>query len=310
VAENEHTQDHTAPGEDRIIPEESRAVGKRRTRDFILAFLFTLLAAILLKAFIIEAFRIPTGSMEETLLEGDFLLVNKFILGIKTPRTIPLTNISLPVITLVPIVSPAMGDVLIFDFPGTRDEISPRRAETYIKRCIGVPGDTIEIINKTVHINDAIVTNPPSMKYQSFEIRPRGQPNPNIFPPGSGYNEDNYGPIVVPKKGMVVPIQKETIDSWYVFIRREGHEVEIRDDSILIDGRKSESYTVERDYLFMMGDNRDNSLDSRFWGFVPVDNVIGKAMFIYFSWDQNTPVPNVFYKLSSIRWNRIGTIIK
>jgi signal peptidase I len=310
VAENENTQDPTPPGADQIIPEKSIAVGKRRIRDFIQAFLFTLLAAVLLKAFIIEAFRIPTGSMEETLLEGDFLLVNKFILGVKTPRTIPLTSITLPVITLAPIESPAMGDVLIFDFPGLRDEISPRIAETYIKRCIGVPGDTIEIINKTVHINEAIVTNPPSLKYQSFEIRPRGQPNPNIFPPGSGYNEDNYGPIVVPKKGMVIPIQMETIDRWYVFIRREGHEVEIRNDGILIDGRMSESYTVERDYLFMMGDNRDNSLDSRFWGFVPVDNVIGKAMFIYFSWDKRNPAANLFDKLSSIRWNRMGTIIK
>jgi signal peptidase I len=310
VADNENTQDHTPPGTDQIIPEKSTAVRKRSARDFIQAFLFTLLAAVLLKAFVVEAFRIPTGSMEETLLEGDFLLVNKFILGVRTPRTIPLTNITLPVITLAPVASPAMGDVIIFNFPGSRDEISPHRAETYIKRCIGLPGDTIEIINKTVHINGSIVTNPPSMKYQSFEIRPRGQPNTYIFPPGSGYNEDNYGPIVVPKRGMVIPIDMDTIDRWYVFIRREGHEVEIRDNGILIDGRLSESYTVERDYLFMMGDNRDNSLDSRFWGFVPVDNVIGKAMLIYFSWDKNIPSANVFDKLSSIRWHRIGSIIK
>jgi signal peptidase I len=310
VAENEKTQSPAIADENQKIPDISSTSGQRRFRDFFQTFLFTLLAVVLLKAFVLEAFRIPTGSMEETLVEGDFLLVNKFILGIKTPRTIPLTDIPLPTFSLIPIALPARGDILIFEFPGLRDEVFPRRAETYVKRCIGVPGDTIEIINKTVHINDAIITNPPSLKYQSFEIHPRGQPNPNIFPPGSGFNEDNYGPVIVPKKGMAIPIDTATIDRWYVFIRREGHTVEIRTDGVYIDGRLSDTYCVERDYLFMMGDNRDNSLDSRFWGFVPVENVIGKAMLIYFSWDQNIPASNIFTKLSSIRWHRIGSIIK
>lgn len=115
---------------------------------------------------------------------------------------------------------------------------------------------------------------------------------------------------MVPKKRMLISIHYDTIDQWYVFIRREGHTVEIRGDKIFIDGRLTDSYTVERDYFFMLGDNRDNSLDSRFWGFVPSDNIIGKAMFVYWSWEQNIPEYHFIDKLSSVRWNRIGTIIR
>ena len=309
MTEVDQTENTALPAADQTRAEEKQARKKAHRREYVQAFLFTVVVALLLKAFFIEAFRIPSGSMEETLLEGDFLLVNKFIYGIRTPRAIPLTTITIPAVTLFPIVEPKMGDVLIFDFPGGRDEINPPRAETYIKRCIGTPGDTIEIINKTVHRNGLIVTNPPTMKFQSFEIRPRGQPNLKIFPPGSGFNEDNWGPVVVPKKGMIIPMTFDTRDWWYVFIKREGHTVEFR-DSVYIDGRCAESYTVERDYLFVMGDNRDNSLDSRFWGFVPVDHVVGKAMFVYWSVDQRGTTGNITEILSSLRWNRVGTIIK
>ncbi len=310
MADIESAQE-TTPQEEEQKPDEDVKTGrKRHFREYLQAILFTVLVALFLKAFFIEAFRIPSGSMEQTLLEGDFILVNKFIYGFKTPRTIPLTNIAIPVCSILPIKNPKIGDVIIFEFPGGRDEVTPGRSETYIKRCIGTPGDTVEIIDKTVHVNNRAVTNPPLMKYQSYEIHPRGQTNLRMFPPGMDNSEDNYGPVVVPKKRMLISIHYDTIDQWYVFIRREGHTVEIRGDKIFIDGRLTDSYTVERDYFFMLGDNRDNSLDSRFWGFVPSDNIIGKAMFVYWSWEQNIPEYHFIDKLSSVRWNRIGTIIR
>jgi signal peptidase I len=127
--------------------------------------------------------------------------------------------------------------------------------------------------------------------------------------------------VVVPKKGDVISLTPENLERWDTFIRREGHSVE-RDPrgAILIDGKASSTYTVERNYLFAMGDNRDNSLDGRFWGFVPEENLIGTPMIVYWSWDPDKPildltsVKSIFTgfvdKCGSIRFGRIGTLVK
>jgi signal peptidase I len=131
-----------------------------------------------------------------------------------------------------------------------------------------------------------------------------------IFPPTARFNEDNYGPVVVPKKGMAITLTSETYPMWEVFIAREGHKPALRaDGTVLIDDKAQSTYTVERDYLFGMGDNRDNSLDSRFWGFIPAENVVGTPMFVYWSWSSDTPIANIVEKISSIRLSRVGTLI-
>ena len=110
---------------------------------------------------------------------------------------------------------------------------------------------------------------------------------------------------------MTVDISNGAIEGWQTFIEREGHHVTLDQDSkVLIDGLPIVQYTVERNYLFMMGDNRDNSLDSRFWGFVPENNVVGKAMFVYWSWDTSIPITSMREKFAAIRWSRIGTLIR
>ncbi len=187
--------------------------------DWIRSILIALVLALLTRATVVQAFRIPTTSMEDTLLRGDFLLANKFIYGAK----IPFTDIRLPKIR-----EPKRGDIIVFRHPTEKKD--------FIKRCIGVPGDTIEIRNDIVYVNGKPLDEP----YKKLDGLPRAS--------------SNFGPIVVP----------------------EGH-------------------------LFMLGDNRHNSYDSREWGPLDMKYIKGKAMVIYFSWDSIRHIP---------RWKRIGKIIR
>ena len=184
-------------------------------REYIEAGLWAVALTFVLRAFVIQAFRIPSESMVPTLLKGDFLFVNKFEYGPK----IPFTHIRLPGIR-----PPRRGDVIVFQYPR-----NPR--QDFIKRCIAVGGETIEIHNKQVIVNGDTLSEP-------YSIRT----DPSTRPPGFE-PRDNFGP-----------------------------------------------YTLARGELFMMGDNRDNSNDSRFWGPVKMDLVKGRAMFIYFSTDGNNPL--------------------
>ncbi len=215
---------------------------KNLLREYLESIGIAIIAALIIRALFIQAFRIPTGSMEKTLLIGDFLLVNKFVYGVH----IPFTDWKLPGIT-----EPKPGDVVIFKYPKDR-------SLDYIKRCVAVGGQTVEIIDKVLYV-DGKPFNETLSTQHIYNLMPKGVPDPGIFPEGSNYNRDNYGPFIVP------------------------------------DG-----------YLFMMGDNRDNSLDSRYWGPLPEEYVIGKALVVYWSWDYS-----ISYKefIKKIRWNRIGDFI-
>lgn len=223
-------------------------------REYVESFAIALVLALMIKTSVVEAYKIPSGSMEDTLLIGDFLLANKFVYGSKLP--IPFTDIHLPALR-----EPKAGDIVIFKYPQDQKV-------NYIKRCVAVAGDTILIKDKVLYVNGRIFPKPADAKYTDSNILPRGMGN-----------RDNFGPYVVP-----------------------------------------------RGNIFMMGDNRDNSYDSRFWG--PLDRklVLGQAMIIHYSWepDQNAPeirrddllslpksiVYNVIHFPSRVRWSRIGHIIK
>ena len=132
-----------------------------------------------------------------------------------------------------------------------------------------------------------------------------------IFPPTAPFNEDNYGPIVIPFKGMKLPLTPNNLAMWDTFIQRDGHKATLDGQgNVLIDGKQNSTYIVEKNYLFGMGDNRDNSLDSRFWGFVPAENIVGTPMIVYWSWDTDISIFNIFEKLLSVRLNRLGTLIR
>ncbi len=199
---------------------------KSKLREYIEAIIWAFFLYLIIKTCLVQSFKIPSGSMENTLLIGDQLMVNKFLYGIK----IPFTDLRLPAVR-----EPERGDVIVFKYPVDT-------SVDFIKRVIGVPGDEIQIINKKVYINGSLYKNP-------HEIH-KGQ---RIFPAES-VGRDNFGPI------------------------------RVLDDS-----------------YFVMGDNRDNSHDSRFWGFVNKSNLVGKAMIKFWSWDNNG---------WHVRWERIGRIIK
>ncbi len=282
---------------------------KKRFRDSIEGLIFAIIAALLLKTFVVEAFRIPTGSMENTLLVGDFLLVNKFIYGSKSPQYLPFTDLSIPYFQLPPLRYPHRGDVVVFNWPGDRDEVKPPQPVDYIKRCIGTPGDTIQVVNRAVYVNGKLQPFPAGVKFDTYTILPKGYPNPQIFPEGSDFNEDNYGPVVVPKKGEIIHLDAADYIKWKIFIEREGNSCSLRSGTVFVDDKPASEYTVKNNYYFMMGDNRENSLDSRFWGFVPFKNIVGEAMIVYWSWNPDIPIYDIFAKMGSVRWNRIGMII-
>lgn len=209
------------------MPKEVKTAPKKsKLRENLEAIAIAILLALVIRTFVVQAFKIPSGSMKETLQIGDHILVNKFIYGIKIPFTGK---------TLIPISEPERGDVVVFKFPE-----DPKK--DFIKRVIGVPGDVIEIRNKKIYINHKLLGKGHAV-----------YTDPHIIPAG-GEPRDNLGPIKVPP-----------------------------------------------DSLFMMGDNRDQSYDSRFWGFVRYRAVKGKAFMIYWSWDSDH---------FGVRWKRLGHLIK
>ena len=308
------------------MSDESKSSGERASRkddpyisqtdtksvfDYVKTVVVTLLIALFLKTFVIEAFRIPSASMEKTLLVGDFLIVNKFAYGLRTPRYIPLTNVAMPTLLLALSGDVARGDIVVFEFPGLRDELKPSEPATYVKRCAGLPGDTIRILHGRVFVNESPLKFPPHGKPPLGFGPSRRAMGYHLFPRGSYYSDFEYGPLTIPKKGDTLFLRNGAVRQWEIFIVREGHRVDVDNENrISIDGKVTERYIVQRNYYFMLGDNRDNSLDSRFWGFVPEENIIGEALLVYWSWDPDVSVRSLAEKLRSIRWERIGTIIR
>lgn len=281
---------------------------KERTKEFFESLLFAGIAAFFIITFVIQNTRIPTGSMEDTILVGDFVLVNKFIYGSSSPKYIPFTETEIPFFRLPAFREPKPRDIVVFEWPGDRDLIKAKELGiNYVKRCICAPGDTIQIIDKVVYVNRKEFWIPSHVKYESYYPKPKEYAEPRIFPKGMPWNEDNYGPLVVPKKGYVVNLSINNIEQWKTTIDREyGREVvEVKGNQITIEGTPVTSYTFKKDYFFMMGDNRDNSLDCRFWGFVPRDLIVGEAFITLFSWDRDIPFTDLFRLIGSIRLDRV-----
>lgn len=322
-------------------------------REWMDALLFAAIAALIIRTFFFEAYRIPTPSMEETLLTGDFLVVSKISYGPRTPMVlgIPFTNVYLPGLKLPWIRIPGYdnierNDIVVFNYP---IDVAPIAAKTnYIKRCVGISGDTLSIRDKELFVNGVSAENFPGIQKNYIVtvqervrlspakvsaagaelIRAEG-PNsyrvnmtkeeaetignwievtnvePFVLPDNfnefsrvdfsfsSGFmNHDHLPPTVVPSKGQTVTLTQE---NWHIYeniiTRYERNNVERNGDTFIINGQETNTYTIQQDYYFMMGDNRDDSEDSRFWGFVPHDHVVGKAGMIYFSWDSERWLP-------------------
>jgi len=297
--------------EKQLKGKREEAEKKQPVKDFFKDAAFVLVAFFFLNSFVLASFEVPTGSMENEIMAGDFLFVNKFIYGGTTPRTIPFTNVRLPWFRVPAFRHVEHNDVIVFEFPGQRDEVQSPEFMFYLKRAIALSGDTVQVINRVVYVNGTPAPIPRNMKFNNYTIMPSGLADPRIFPKGSPFNEDNWGPVVVPKKGDVISLNAENLERLDTFIRREGHSV-ARDEKsqTLIDSRPATNYSVEHNYLFGMGDNRDNSLDGRFWGFIPEESIVGSPMIVYWSWDPDISLLNLPAKLASIRLSRIGSLIR
>ncbi len=377
---------------------------KSGLREWSEAIIFAVFAATFIRMFLLEAFMIPTSSMEGSLLTGDFLFVSKMHYGIRTPQTIamlPLVHNRAPVVggesylekpklnyyRFPALTSIKRNDPVVFNYPeGDSVYITPERtwskydvdrgnikaniaqyirqgnirlvtrpmdkADHYIKRCVAIPGDKLEIRDRQLYINDEKAKDPENLQFsykvifqgpintkkileldvnpmdlrntrgnilnlnldaeQLEKIRAFGnvtiepnvhRPDPRILfphdPAHYNWSMDNYGPIVIPKKGEAVELNESNIALYKRIISvYEEKDLDVKGNDIMIDGQKADSYTFEQDYFWMMGDNRHNSEDSRFWGFVPEKNVVGKPMFIWMS------LKNGSLK-DGIRWNRV-----
>jgi signal peptidase I len=395
------------------------------TVEWVDAIIFAIVAATLIRMFFIEAYTIPTSSMEKSLLVGDYLFVSKVAYGPKIPNTplsfpfahhtMPGTKstksylewIQWPYKRLAGISEVKRNDVVVFNFPAgdtivvgaenpdyysqlrsystlfkeadmkkgrelqsdqeytkmgrkylsSQNTIATRpvdKQENYIKRCVGMPGDTLLSIDGQLYINGKTQDTIEEMQY-NYIVRTNGSPiNPqkfvelniaqedierrgsdyglplslakvealkklnnvtsivrmnynvgtseNVFPFSSYYtwNRDNFGPFVIPKKGQTVSLTLKTLPLYERAINAyEGNDLRVQDSSIYINGKITTEFTFKMDYYWMMGDNRHKSADSRYWGYVPEDHIVGKASFIWLSLDKDKS------SFSKIRWNRV-----
>ncbi|MBN1348520.1 signal peptidase I [candidate division KSB1 bacterium] len=287
--------------------------------EFILAICIALFVAIAMRIFLVQAFRIPTGSMKDTLMIGDFLLVNKFVYGLQTPNRLPYTSIEIPHFRLPGLKEPERGEVIVFGFP-LNEQLD------YIKRCIALGGQTVELKDGWAYVDNQIEGQITKIRSNANDDELRTRQSFDLFRVKTQQGDeyvirqmthfktawDDFGPLRIPKKGQIIRFPLENEDEWRLYKdlieTREHHTFARRPDGkVLIDGNVTDSYIVEQDYLFVLGDNRDDSSDSRDWGFLPRKNVLGKALLIYFSIDTDKPIAGL---LSGIRWSRIGTLIR
>jgi signal peptidase I len=395
-----------------IKPENRVKVKKSQVREWTDAIIFAVVAASIIRIFMIEAYTIPTSSMEKSMLVGDFLFVSKLSYGPKLPNTplafpfvhhtMPLSKytksyvewIKWPFYRFPGTTTIKHNDVVVFNYPDgdtvalkkqnqsyyglVRQDGRERvwndkynygdivarpvdKRENYIKRCIGLPGDTIQIKDEVVFINGKPVEFPflsqfmyivktdgnpinrrilkqlditeevqmtesgdqvltltqesvdklkqlPNVKAVEKIIQPKGFWQPYIFPFDSSYawNVDNFGPLYIPKAGATVQLTLANLPLYERIINAyELNTLEVKNGKILINDKESTSYTFKLDYYWMMGDNRHNSADSRFWGFVPSDHIVGKAVFVWLSLDNNKSLFD-----GKIRWNKLFRTVK
>ena len=392
-------------------PATTKRPKKSTAREWFDAIIFAVVAALIIRTYVFEAFTIPTSSMEKSLCVGDYLIVSKIHYGPKRPNTplsFPFVHntlpgsktkksylewIKLPYHRYPGVSTMKRYDPIVFNYPAGdtvcdifqssisyydlvreygRDRVwndhqnfgkvishPVDKRENYVKRLIGMPGDTLEIIDGVVFIDGKEAMQPENMqhnysimttngginkktleKYNITEgyrtnnanemilnisekvaaelrklpfvvsvtqsITPKGEGtsvelfphNPELYP----WNVDNFGPIVLPKKGVTIPLNTDNLPLYERIIHAyELHDLQVKGDKIYIDGQESDSYTFEMNYYWMMGDNRHNSADSRYWGFVPETHFVGSAVFVGLSIDK---------EYGGIRWNRMFKIPK
>jgi len=363
---------------------------KSRTElgEWVSSIVFAIIAATLVHTYIMQPYTIPTSSLEKSLLIGDFLFVSKFHYGARTPMTTvaaPMVHDSLPFVgTKSYLKKPQLpyfripgfqdikrNEIVVFSWPvdtvqrffdtsNIHIKKPIDKKSNYVKRCVGIPGDSLEIRQGYIYINGektvlpdraktqymhkvvtkgqqlsgatlkrygvtegrnfgeyynlnltdenaAKLRNNPVIKSVTKQLTPSGTYNPRVFPHNEKYawSDDNYGPIYIPEAGKTVALNLESLPFYKRIIEvYENNNLTVNGNEIFINGKLATEYTFKQDYYWMMGDNRHNSEDARYWGYVPFDHVVGKPVFIWFSWDTNGD--GIAEK---IRWDRVFTTV-
>ena len=387
------------------------------------AIVFALVAVYFINTFLFQNYKIPTSSLEKSLLVGDYLLVDKVTYGPRVPMTplsFPLAQHTLPILNCKSYIeTPSWDyrrlagldtikelDIVVFNFPagdtvamkmqmpdyytlceyygrenvwknkevfGEIDVRPVDRRENYVKRCVGLPGDSLQIIDGQIYINGKVQKNPTNLQKNylvmtdgrkisedqfkrlgvsvddrmlinswrngevilqslQYPVNEQNSYNPvyylpltvkalnmirnfpnvleviedpdlfshQVYPKAyTHWTRDDYGPIYIPRKGATVQVNMENYPLYERLIRTyEGNDLQVKDSTIYINGEVATEYTFKMNYYWMMGDNRHNSEDSRFWGYVPEDHIVGKPLFVWLSIDKDQPGFN------SVRWNR------
>ena len=348
---------------------------KSAAREWRDAVLFAVIVATIIRWATFEAYAIPSPSMEGSLMTGDYLFVSKLHYGPRTPGTLlqmPLTHqtiwgtdipsysgaLQLPSFRLPGFSEVKHNDAVVFNYPVETGH--PTDLKTYyIKRCVGLPGDSLAVRSGQVYINGRATENPTqkqtayavvtdrvlhksffaerdindayrttggyiihttpekAAQLASLEIvkdvqaiqTAAGEAMPEVFPQAPAmysWNLDNFGPLYIPKNGTTVAINEKTLPlySKVILDYEPNQNAEVRNGRLYIDGKAVAKYTFKQNYYFMMGDNRHNSLDSRYWGFVPEDHLVGKAVLVWMSLD-----PEAGW-LNKVRWSRLFTMVE
>lgn len=255
-----------------------------RIKDVIKIILISVALVLFLRVFVVEVYLIPSSSMENTLLPGDIIMINKMAYSLKFILPGNSMIVNKREIKLLQFSKPERNEIIVFQLPQPPAKYKKNEEVNYIKRIAGLPGEKIEIINKKVYINGSFVQPVKGIVFGK-DIKNRAQEDPSIFPKGARWNEDNYGPLFIPYKDYKLKLNAINIDDWIETINLDlGRDAVTREGGkIYIDGRERDEYIFKKNYYFVLGDNRDNSSDSRYWGFVPEDYIIGKAILILYS---------------------------
>jgi signal peptidase I len=361
--------------------------------DTVSSLLFAVIVATFVHTYFIQPFTIPTASLEKSLLIGDFLFVSKMNYGARVPMTTiaaPMVHDTLPLVhTKSYLKLPQLpyfrfpgfekiknNDIVVFNWPGDTvvkffDKTGPRvdkpidKKSNYVKRCLGIPGDSLKIIDGIVYVNGKKLILPerakpqfsyvvvydkktpidieellhdlkinaadapgamnqnndslyfPAVTAESAEKLKHitgftsvtryinKKPDLSVFPHSKPWNIDNYGPIYIPQEGKTVLLDLVSLPLYKRIITEyEGNKLELKGNDIYINDKKVTTYTFKQNYYWMMGDNRHRSEDSRYWGYVPENHIVGKPIFIWMSW--NSEGKGI---LNKIRWERLFTTV-
>lgn len=364
---------------------------EHKAADTVSSLLFAIIVATIVHTYLVQPYTIPTSSLEKSLLVGDFLFVSKINYGARVPMTtvalpmvhdtIPMTKQKsylnwpqLPYFRLPGLQTIERTDIVVFNWPtdtvykfrdrsGLRANKPIDKKSNYVKRCVGVPGDSLSIKEGLVYINGKELILPERAKPQfSYHVvldgktpvdleflfkdlditdgagwlnqqtrdtlymsaltaasaaRLKNVPgiiavnriisknaDRSVFPHTENWNQDNYGPIYIPQKGKTVALNLKSLPFYKTIITDyENKNLVVNGGKILIDGKEATTYTFDQNYYWMMGDNRHNSEDSRYWGYVPENHIVGKPVFIWLSWDTNGK------GLNKVRWDRVFTTV-